>query len=144
MNTPRSFSLIKPTLDTPFHIDIDWWQQYDQNWRVYLFNFLCDEHQEMFKDIDEDIMIDWVDEHTAEVVQVNGLQHTLMTHCAKQDDFLSTHTTLVNSVFRVLIANGNAPLTPRELAERVEKPAATILKTLSGPKVYKGIRPVHS
>jgi hypothetical protein len=144
MNAPRPHSLIKPILDTPFHIDIDWWKRSDQNWRVYLFNCLCEEHQQAFKDSDRDVSIDWIDRKTAEVVQVNGLQHTLMTHCAKQDDFLSTHTALVDSVFRVFIANGNSPLSPTELAESVGKPAITILRTLSGPKVYKGLRPVQS
>ena len=144
MNAPRPHSLIKPTLDTPFHIDIDWWKRSDQNWRVYLFNCLCEDHQQAFKDSDRDVNIDWIDSKTAEVVQVNGLQHTLMTHCSKQDGFLSTHTALVDSVFRVFIANGNSPLSPTELAESVGKPAITILRTLSGPKVYKGLRPVQS
>jgi len=142
MNTPRSHSLIKPTVDTPFHIDIEWWKQYDKNWRVYLFNCLCEEHKEAFADSDRDVLIDWIDDQTAEVTQVNGLQHTLMTHCAKQADFLSAHTALVDSVFRVFMANGNAPLTANELAEKIDKPAKTILRTLSGPKVYKGLRPV--
>jgi hypothetical protein len=144
MNATRPHSLIKPTPDTPFHIDIKWWQRSDQNWRVYLFNLLCEEHQQAFSESDMDVMIDWIDSKTAEVSQVNGLQHTLMTHCARQDDFLSTHTALVDSVFHVFIANGNSPLTPRELSEMVGKPAVTILRTLSGPKVYKGLRPVQS
>ena len=144
MNAPRQHSLIKPSLDTPFHIDIEWWKRSDQNWRVYLYNCLCEEHQQAYKDSDRDITIDWIDSYTAEVIQVNGLQHTLMTHCAKQDDFLSSHTALVDSVFRVFIANGNSPLSPTELAENVGKPAITILRTLSGPKVYKGLRPVQS
>lgn len=144
MNSPRQHSLIKPTPDTPFHIDVEWWKLSDQNWRVYLFNLLCEEHQLAFKDSDSDVMIDWIDSKTAEIAQVNGLQHTLMTHCAKQDDFLSSHTALVDSVFRVFIANGNSPLSPAELAEVVGKPAITILRTLSGPKVYKGLRPVQS
>ena len=144
MKAPRPHSLIKPTPDTPFHIDIEWWKCSDQNWRVYLFNCLCEEHQQAFKYTDRDVMIDWIDGKTAEISQVDGLQHILMTHCAKQDDFLSSHTAMVDSVFRVFIANGNSPLSPAELAEVVGKPAITILRTLSGPKVYKGLRPVQS
>ena len=80
---------------------------------------------------------------TAEVVTVDGLQHVLMTHCAKKEDFLTDHTTMVNSVFRIFISNGNAPLTIEELSSITGKPAQTILKTLAGTQVYKGIRPAH-
>jgi len=65
----------------------------------------------------------------------------LITHCAKQPDYLTPQTSLVNAVFRLFLANGNAPLSPAEMQERLGKPANTILRTLSSPRVYKGIRP---
>lgn len=139
----KRFSLVKPTLKTPFHIDFDWWMQHDNNWRVYLRAMLCSEHQEAFQDIDEETKIDWVDAETAEVTSVDGLQHVLITHCAKQPEFLNANTTLVDSVFRTLLVHGNTPMTPYELSEAIGKPADTILRTLAGPQVYKGIRPVH-
>ncbi|MCX7977357.1 MAG: hypothetical protein N2646_09820, partial [Bellilinea sp.] len=71
----------------------------------------------------EDIWIDWVNPQTAEVTQVDGLQHTLMVHCAKLPGFLSQNTSLVNAVFRVFLSNGNSPLTPVELAEIIGRPA---------------------
>ena len=136
-------SLIKPKITTPFKIDFDWWKNHDRNWRVYLRSFLCDEHQAMFEEIDNDEMIDWVDPDTAEVTQVDGLQHILITHCAKQDDFLTSKMVLVDSVFRILLANGNKPMTPEELGNTLNRPASTILRTLSGVRVYKGIRPIQ-
>ncbi len=135
-------SLIKPKLTTPFKIDFDWWKKHDRNWRVYLRSFLCEEHQEMFKNMDNDEMIDWVDPETAEVTQVDGLQHILITHCAKQEGFLNSRMALVDSVFRIFLANGNKPMTPEELGETLNRPSSTILRTLSGMRVYKGIRPV--
>ena len=42
----RRFSLIKPTLQTPFHIDFDWWQKSERDWHVYLRSLLCSEHQD--------------------------------------------------------------------------------------------------
>jgi hypothetical protein len=30
-------SLIKPNLNTPFHIDFSWWKENDNNWRIFLF-----------------------------------------------------------------------------------------------------------
>jgi hypothetical protein len=70
-----------------------------------------------------------------------GIQHTLITHCALQDDYLTPQTTLVNAVFRVFLSNGNLPLTPVELGEKLNRPPRMILRTLSGARVYKGIRP---
>lgn len=134
-------SLIKPKLTSPFKIDFEWWKQNDRNWRVYLRSFLCEEHQQLFENLDNDEVIDWVDPKTAEVQQVDGLQHILISHCAKQEDFLTSNMALVDSVFRVFLSNGNKPLTPEELGEILNRPPATILRTFSGLRVYKGIRP---
>ncbi len=135
-------SLVKPKLNSPFKIDFEWWQKHDRNWRVYLRSMLCEEHQKMFETTANNEVIDWIDPKTAEVTQVDGLQHILITHCAKQNDFINNKMTLVDSVFRVLLSNGNTPMTPEELGEILNRPPTTILRTLSGFRVYKGIRPV--
>lgn len=141
MESKRS-SLIKPKLTSPFQIDFDWWKKNDRDWRVYLRSFLCVDHQRMFEEMDNDEIIDWVDPTTAEVKQVDGLQHTLISHCAKQDGFIGSNMALVDAVFRVFLSNGNKPLTPQELGEILNRPPTTILRTFSGFRVYKGIRPV--
>jgi hypothetical protein len=123
----KRMSLVKPTLQTRFHIDFDWWRQHDRDWRVYLRNFLCPEHQEVFGDLDVSEQIDWVDPETAEVQLVDGLQNILITHCAKQRSFITQHTTLVDSVFRIFLSNGNVPLTPEELAEELGRDQLVIL-----------------
>lgn len=140
----KRFSLVKPTINTPFHIDFDWWKQHDSNWRVYLHAMLCADHQKAFEDVDEEAKIDWVDAETAEVTSVDGLQHVLITHCAKQPEFLNANTTLVDSVFRTLLVHGNTPMTPVELSNTIGKQANTILQTLASAQVYKGIRPVRA
>lgn len=137
----KRFSLVKPTLHTRFHIDFDWWAQNDRNWRVDLVSFLCPEHQESYGGIPEGEVIDWVDPETAEVQQVDGLQHVLITHCAKQQGFIEERTSLVESSFRVFLSNGNTPLTPVELSDQLGRSPTVILQTLSGPRVYKGLRP---
>jgi len=141
MDSKRT-SLIKPKISTPFKIEFDWWKKNDRDWRVYLRGFLCEEHQALFENLDNDQIIDWVNPKTAEVTQVDGLLHILITHCAKQEDFLSSRMALVDSVFRVLLANGNRPMTSEELGEILNRPPTTILRTLSGLRVYKGIRPI--
>jgi hypothetical protein len=57
------------------------------------------------------------------------------------DDF-TTHTSLVDAIFYTLLANANRPMTARELAERVKRDPETVLKTVSGPTIYQGIRPL--
>jgi len=141
MNSKRS-SLIKPIITSPFKIDFDWWKNHDRDWRVYLRSFLCEEHQVLFEDLENDEVIDWVDQKTAEVSQVDGLLHVLITHCAKQDNFLTNRMALVDSVFRLLLSNGNQPMTSEELGKILNRPPTTILRTLSGFRVYKGIRPI--
>lgn len=138
----KRFSLVKPTLETRFHIDFDWWSQKDRDWRIYLQSLLCPEHQQVFQDFDPEERVDWVDPETAEVQQVDGLQNVLITHCAKEEGFITDRTALVDAVFRIFLANGNEPMTPLELAERLGRPPMTILRTLSGGQVYRGLRPI--
>lgn len=135
-------SLVKPTLKTPFHIDFDWWQKNERDWHVYLRSLLCTEHQQVFANLEEGQTIDWVDPLTAEVKPVDGVQNTLMSHCAKQPDFLTEQTALVEAVFRLFLTNGNLPMSSEELGARLNRPAMTILRTLTAGRVYKGIRPV--
>jgi hypothetical protein len=141
MSELKKFSLVKPTINTPFHIDFDWWQIHDENWHVALISMLCPEHQAAFANLSEGMLIDWVDPETAEVRQMDGIQHTLIQHCAKQAGFLDEHTVMVEAIFRLLLANGNTPMSPDELGVRLSRPAETILKTIAGPRVYKGLRP---
>ncbi|PKO07552.1 MAG: hypothetical protein CVU41_02340 [Chloroflexi bacterium HGW-Chloroflexi-3] len=144
MNDIKRYSIIKPTLETPFHIDFDWWKNHDQNWRVYLHSFLCDEHQEIYTNEENSPKIDWVDPITAEVFIVDGIQHTLMNHCAKKTEFIEKHTTIVNVVFGIFLSNDNKPLTPEQLSSITGKDAITILRTFTGSQVYRGIRPIQS
>jgi hypothetical protein len=141
MTEVKKVSLVKPTIQTPFHVDFDWWRATDNNWHVALQGLLCPEHQDAFANIPEGQSIDWVDPETAEVRQLDGLQHTIISHCAKQESFLSEHTALVEGVFRLLLVNGNTPMTPEELSVKLNRPAETILKTIAGPRIYNGLRP---
>lgn len=141
MNEVKRISLVKPTLDTPYHIDFNWWSHHDRNWRVYLLSYLCDEHKQTFSETIEGELIDWIDPGTAEVHQVDGIQNILITHCARQESFITHQTALVDSVFRLFLANGNSPLSVIELSERLGRDARTILRTISGTRVYRGLRP---
>jgi len=141
VSKPKLSSLLKPTVSTPFQIDFAWWKGQDRSWRVHLRSCLCEEHQEMYAELSGDKEVDWIDPETAEVQVVDGLQHTLISHCAIQDQFITEHTTLTESLFRTFLSNGNQPLSPNDLAEHLEQSPQKILQTISGQRVYKGIRP---
>lgn len=141
MTVAKPLSLVKPTLQTRFYIDFDWWSKNDREWRVYLRSNLCPYHQKAYADLTAEDQVDWVDQETAEVQQVDGLQHVLITHCAKEDGFITERSALVDAAFRIFLANGNMPMTVVELGERLGRPPNIILRTLSGVRVYKGLRP---
>lgn len=135
-------SRVKPTTQTHFHIDFNWWQERDRDWRVFLQSLLCPEHQEIFAELPEGHLVDFVDPMTAEVQRVDGLQHVLISHCAKLDGFISPHTTLVDAIFRIFMANGNIPMTPLELSQQSGRSPDLILRVMTGEQIYWGLRPV--
>jgi len=140
---PSLPALVKPTLDTPFHIDYGWWERNTLQISVELRTHLCPEHRAVYSEHFDTQKIDWVDERTGEVTQVDGVQHVLQVHCSKQPGYINDRLSLVDAVFRVFLANGNAPLTCKELSSIVGHPPEKILRTLTGRQIYKGIRPAR-
>lgn len=136
---PRA-SLVKPTLDTPFHIDFSWWRQNDREWRVFLRGLLGEEQEAKLADMDLDERVDWVDPATGEVTQMDLLQYLLSNHYAQQGD--GEGASMIESIFRAFLKNGNSPMSSRQLGEALSRPPQTILRTLAGARVYRGIRPV--
>lgn len=137
-------ALIKPTLDTTYHIDYSWWERNDDDLRVYQLSHLSQEQRDRLNSGDgEDRLVDFVDPETGEVTQLNELALALQL-AARDPNFINPQISVVDNIFRVFIANGNAPLSPNQLGEMIGRPPSTILKTLSGVRVYKGIRPVNA
>ena len=133
-------SLVKPTLDTPFHIDFSWWRQNDREWRVFLRGLLGEEKEAELAEVNLEELVDWVDPNSGEVSQVDVLQYLLSTYYTQQAD--QDGTSLIESIFRAYLKNGNHPLSSRQLGEALSRPPQTILRTLAGVRVYRGIRPV--
>ncbi|MCC7353172.1 MAG: hypothetical protein IT330_05380 [Anaerolineae bacterium] len=134
---------VKPTLNTKFHIDMDWWAESGKDFRIFLRSQLCPRCQERFASHVATEMVDWVDPETAEVKRTDALWQCLRTECANEPDYISERLPLVAAVFRVFLANDNKPLTPQELYQHIPwKLPETILRTLAGSQVYLGIRPL--
>jgi hypothetical protein len=112
--------LWRPDINTKFHIDYGWWTEQPRNVRVRTWEHLCPACKDRLgKDVDAQD-IDWVDPDTAEV-------------------------SVAASIFRLLIANGNAPLSPLQFHEKIGKsdPHA-ILRVLLGKqtRTHYGIKPI--
>ena len=135
--------LIKPSVETKFFIDFDWWEQSRDDLQIYLLTHLTPDQQKALEHKDLGEVFDYVDPKTGEVFQMDALGLAIRETAAR-DDFITEHISLIDSVFRVLLVNGNDPLNPLELADLTGRDASTILKTIGGLRIYRGIRPYHS
>ena len=132
----------RPTVDTKFHIDHEWWQTSGRNFRLYLLEQLCDECKQRFATHRETETVDWINPDTGEVIEADALLQCLKSMCAHQPDFIDPRVPLTASVFRVFLINDNVPLSSKELHNIITwKQPDTILSTLGGRTTYLGIRP---
>lgn len=139
---PALARFIKPTLDTPFHIDYNWWVEQGLDLNVQLLQHLSPELREVYTGQRLGDKIDLIDWETGEVRQVEGLQYLIATRCSKDPGYVMQAPTVLEAIFRVFLSNGNHPLTPRALAPLVGHTSEQVLRVLSGSIVRKGLRPV--
>ncbi|MFO7918540.1 MAG: hypothetical protein R6V13_10720 [Anaerolineae bacterium] len=135
----------RPTVDTKFHIDLDWWENKGRDIRIHMRDVLCEEcreeYGENFLDLGE---VDWVDEQTGEVERVDPLWHSIRTCCSSRSDYITPDTPIVDAVFRTFLANGNEPLSIQELYDLLDRrPPDVLLRILTAGQIYMGIRPVR-
>ena len=134
--------LIKPNIQTRFYIDYAWWKTSRDDLHIYLLTHLSQDQQLQLEHRDLHEVFDYIDPTTGEVLQLDTLGLALK-ESSKSEDFISEHIGLIDSVFRALLVKGNKPLNALELAEITGRDAQTILKTIGGVRVYRGIRPHH-
>jgi hypothetical protein len=135
---------LRPSIDTKFHIDFSWWEKQNKDIRVFMRELLCPESQEAAAAAPDKQMVDMVDPETAEVTQVDALWEAIRACCSLKPGYIAEDTPILDSIFRVFIANGNQPLSISELHERLDKkPADVILRLLTRGQVYMGIKPVE-
>jgi hypothetical protein len=134
----------RPSVDTKFHIDHDWWTANGKDIRVAVRGQLCPECQARFPDHRNTEAVDWVDPETAEVMRADALLQCLRSECASKPGFIGRANPLVTNVFRVFLLNNNQPLTPKELHEQIGWQAPeSILRTLVAGTIYMGLRPTN-
>lgn len=132
----------RPTETTPFHVDYSWFEKNGQDINVLIYKCLTPEQQERLADAPLNEPFDFVDEQTGEVQQVTQAMQVIRAERADDPTFISTRTPVAEAVFRIFLLNNNQPLTPVELAARIERKPSEILNQLGGRAVYNGIRPI--
>ena len=106
----KRYSLVKPTVNTPFHIDFDWWQQNDREWRVHLLSCLPAEYQQTFADSDNQ-EVDWIDPETAE--EMNKIFFEVVIAPSYNEDALKVLQQKKNRIILVQKSAATANVTVR-------------------------------
>ena len=133
-------SLKRATPATRFYVDYDWWEKSNLDLKTYLLTRLSIGDSVNFDStVDE---VDLVDMETGEVRRVDGFQYALQNYFSQLPEDFTEHTSLVDAVFCVLLANANQPMTAISISEKVHRSPEVVLRTISGPQIYQGIRAV--
>ncbi len=136
--------LLRPDINTKFHIDYEWWAEQPRSIRVLIWEQLCPECRERLGSDSDKGDIDWVDPDTGEIRIVDGLTYSLRECCSQRADYITRTTPLAASIFRLFIASGNIPLSALELHEKVGRSdPRSILQILLGKQLrtHYGIKP---
>jgi hypothetical protein len=137
--------LVRPDENTRFRVDYAWWAERGRDVRVLIREQLCPECSARFEGYKDNQDIDWVDPSTGEVTVVDGLRYSLRECCSRKEDYVTRTTPLATAVFRVLVADGDTPLSAAEIQERIGKSdPKTLLRILLGQEMrtHYGVRPI--
>lgn len=135
--------LLRPTVETPFAIDWDWFKKHGIDAQLAVRSQLCQQCRREFDQGAPIEEVDWVDPNSGEVFRVDSLREHIMAHCQWKPDYITTATPLATGIFRALLANNNRPLSPVQLAQRLGRSdPETILRVLTRGETKNGVVPV--
>jgi len=132
---------VHATPDTPFAIDLDWWDRHGRNLRRFLWEILGEDEGDGEALGDEPL--DYIDKQTGEVFQLDPLWTRVLVDKAHRPDYITTSTPLTNAVLRALIENRNEPMTVVQLQRRLNRSdPRTLLRLMKAARSQYGIVPV--
>lgn len=136
--------LSRPSVETPFQINLAWWERHQQDFQSALRDALCQECQRRFTADTPLEEIDMIDPQTAEVRRLNSMWACLVESCSSKADYLAPELPLATALFRALLTRGNAPLSPTDMQRLIRRSnPQTILRVLTGPNPIFGILPAE-
>ena len=83
--------LIKPSVETKFYIDYEWWDSSRDDLHVYLLTHLTDEQQSRLENCDLRQVFDYIDPVTGEVFQLDQLDVALRESSGRDDFITEAH-----------------------------------------------------
>lgn len=93
-------------ISTRWFIDLDWYQQNSRSFFVQTQNCLCPKCTERLLK----------SKHGADVARIIA---SIKDCCSKTPGFITPNLPILESIFRIFLANGNQPLTLEELGEQL-------------------------
>jgi hypothetical protein len=129
---------LRTDIQTPFHIDFDWWAAQGRNVRRFLIEILGDDEEVPMAEGP----MDYIDPDTAEVYELDPLMAKVLIERANRPDYITSATPLTNAVLRALIENLNRPMTPVDMHRRINRTSPeAILRVLHTARLTYGIVP---
>ncbi len=123
-------------IHTCFQIDLTWFEKNERDWREWLHEALCDECRARYPESAPARVVDRIHPVTGEITRADALWESVVDHCAWRPDYIEPTTPLTSAIFRAFVANGNLPLSPEQLYQRIRKNSAEgILRLLKGTEV---------
>jgi hypothetical protein len=127
-------------VNTPFHIDLNWWSEHGRNLGRFLAEIVGAESDARTSEAP----VDFIHPRTGEVRQIDPLWVRVLIERAYQPDYITPSTPLTNALLRALLENVNEPMTPVELHRRLNRSnPATLLRVLKATRSEYGIVPVE-
>lgn len=124
---------------TPFHIDVNWWEQHGRSLRRFLAVILDEAETEL----GPDTPMDYIDPQTAEVYELDPLWVRVLVTKARKPEYITETTPLAGAVLRALVENVNRPMSATDLYRRINRSnPETLLRVLRTARTVYGIVPV--
>ena len=129
------------SVQTPFHIDLDWWSSQGRSLDRYLLEILGGQNDQMDG---ADALVDYIDPQTAEVFPLTALWVQVLTQRAHRADFITSTMPMTNAVLRALIENRNQPMSAVQIHRRINRGSPqTLFRVLQGAHRQYGVAPVR-
>jgi hypothetical protein len=131
---------VRADVNTPFRIDLQWWERRGRNLERFLVEILGEESS---NGDGEDGRLDYIDPETAEVYRMDATWARVLIDRAHRPDYITSATPLTNALLRALIENRNQPMSAVDLHRRINRSTPQmLLRVLQTARNQYGITPV--
>jgi hypothetical protein len=136
--------IVRPDTNTPFHVDMEWFDTNGRDLRSEMYGALCEECRVLYPSPADARPVDRINPTTGEISKVDALWECIADHCGLKPTYIPPTMPLTTAIFRALLANGNQPMTSEQLYKRIGKSnPQSILRLLLGAEIENGVVPAN-